>query len=131
MEDRRMVHNLIKKLIEKTEQGRIEWSHEENAVGPWAQTTRPSTSSFTLSLTRGTVSVWSVDGDDLHPFIFEVRGDRGQVVEAVETQRLNGNDPRDFSSMEKDVKTLYEAARRNALNIDSVLNQMLEDLEGK
>ncbi|QCW77450.1 hypothetical protein EQG64_08010 [Streptomyces sp. S6] len=126
-----MVHNLVKKLIEKTEQGRIEWSHEENAVDPWAQTTRPSTSSFTLSLTRGTVSVWSVDGDDLHPFIFEVRGDRGQVIEAIETQRLNVEDGRNFSPIERDVEKLYEAARRNALNIDSVLSQMLEDLEGK
>lgn len=131
MEDIRVVHSLVKKLIEKTENGRIDWSHEENAIDPWAQTTRTSTSTFTLSLTRGTVSIWSVDGDDLHPYIFQVRGDRGQVVEQVETPRLMADDGRGFSPLEDDVKVLYDSARRNALNIDSVLRQILEDLDDK
>ncbi|MFC8018897.1 hypothetical protein [[Kitasatospora] papulosa] len=132
MTDIRMIHSLVKKLITKTEQGRLEWSHEESAIDPWAQGgNRTSTSVFTLSLTRGTVSIWSIDGDDLHPFTFQVRGERGQVVEQVETPRLNMGDEREFSPFENEIKELYESARKNALNIDAVLRQMLEDLDGK
>ncbi|MFI6609711.1 hypothetical protein [Streptomyces sp. NPDC050507] len=135
VEDIRMVHMLVKKLINKTEQGRLEWSHEENPIDPWAErgsrNTRSSTSTFTVSLTRGTISIWSVDGDDLHPYTLQVRGERGQVVEEVETPRLNAEDEHAFTPLQNDIKDLYLSARRNALNIDAVLRQMLNDLDDR
>ncbi|WP_159024448.1 hypothetical protein [Streptomyces scabiei] len=129
MENEQVLQTLINKLIAKTGEGRLEWSHENNS-DPWArQSDTPP--SYTVSLTRGTISIWSVDGDDLHPFIFQIRGDRGQVVEQIETPRINVSDEREYSSFESSIKTLYQSARRNALNTDAVLRQMLEDLDGK
>ncbi|MEU6080120.1 hypothetical protein [Streptomyces sp. NPDC047108] len=114
-------------MINKTRGGRIEWAHE-GGEDPWAAQSQPDT--FSISLTRGTAAIWSVDGDHMHPYVFQVRGDRGQVVEQIETTRPF-EDQAGWDSMETDIQELYEAARRNALNIDSVLRQMLEDLDDK
>ncbi|MFF0550256.1 hypothetical protein ACFYUL_14955 [Streptomyces sp. NPDC004311] len=105
---------LIDTLIIKTKERRIEWEEDESG------------DAFALSLTRGTVTVWSADGDGMHPFILRIRGDRGQIVEQVETARPY--EEHTWSRMDLSIQHLHELARRNALNIDEVIDRIIEDL---
>ncbi|MDX3530951.1 hypothetical protein P1P75_32235 [Streptomyces sp. ID05-39B] len=129
MENEQMLHALIEKLIEKTKEGRINWTDQESVET--RELGSRSFASFTLSLTRGTISIWSTDGDDLHPYVFQIRGDRGQVVEQIETSRILATEDREYTQIENSIRVLYDLARRNALNTDSVLRQILDDLNGK
>ncbi|MER6035474.1 hypothetical protein ABT133_16385 [Streptomyces sp. NPDC001835] len=122
METSQMLRQLVKTLIETTREGRVEWAADESDG--------PDSDTFMLSLTRGSVFVWSVDNDGAHPFVFQVRGARGQVVERIETTRPF-EEGQEWTPLEDDIRKLYDLARRSALNIDEVLTQMINDLRSK
>ncbi len=62
------------------------------------------------------------DNDGAAPYYLQVVDPDGSIVETVRTNENDG-------LADRLLPMLYEAARRNALNIDQVVDDILKDLE--
>lgn len=84
------------------------------------QWTKPSrgTTIFVVQIADGaSAQVVSVDGDGVAPYRLDIRNSQGDIVESK--RDTNGTW----------LKELYEAARRNALGTDKVINSILDALK--
>lgn len=104
---------LIEALHRATEEGRVEWE----AVTPDASADE---STYVVSLTHGTVAIWSRDRDGMAPFILQIRGDRGQVVDEIPSHRDAHSDG---------ITSLYQLASGSARNANAVIDSLLDDLD--
>jgi hypothetical protein len=76
-----------------------------------------------LERPTGKLLLESVDGDGNHPYRFEVFNADGRSI--VEAETIVGER---YGPWEAEIEVLYEAARRNALGVDSVLRGLEDDL---
>lgn len=66
----------------------------------------------------------SVDGDGRHPYALDVLNQQGTIVESFNTNEL--------SSEAGDVlESLYHTARRNATNIDKIIQALVEEVRDR
>ncbi|MER7933258.1 MULTISPECIES: hypothetical protein [unclassified Streptomyces] len=107
---------LVNALIESTQQGRIEWE----SIDP---TQSPEEGTFSVSMTHGTVMIWSRDRDGVPPFVLQIIGDRGQVVEEILSHREVM--PRGLTEQ---ISQLYSLACGSTIASDRVIDSLLNDL---
>ena len=106
-------------LTEPTRTRHIRWATE-------------GSSSFLLSIPSGSVRIRSMDGDGMWPYELQILDENGVSVETAETEveREAGqgmtlkNTPLSLALSE-----LYEAARDNSLNVETVMENILRDVE--
>jgi hypothetical protein len=80
-----------------------------------------SPSSFAFSRGRSSVTISSIDSDGQAPFLLEVYDSMGAIVDSYATTM-------GFGAARDDLAGLFHAARRQALRVDMVINDLLTDL---
>lgn len=101
-------------LVERTREGRIAWKALEGGTG------------FRLTTKRGSTEIVSVDEDGLLPYQLRVYDPHGTVVETLDW--IPSEEP--YGPLPNRVMAdLYSAARRSALNIDTVIRGILDEID--
>ncbi|MEU6010224.1 hypothetical protein [Streptomyces sp. NPDC047453] len=111
--DQEKLLTLINSLISATEAEKVEWTSTSTQSAPTEDT-------YSLSLTRGTVIIWSQDGDGTFPFMLQIRGDQGQVVEEI---RSAGG-----GLVADGIAELFRVAMNSARNANAVIDSLIDDL---
>ena len=105
MEPTNKLLQLVETLINRTTAGKANWS----------QGSQDDT--FLWSTTSGSVAVFPKDHDNQPPYVLRVLGSQGEVLE--EEVFFGGYEGFDA------VVALFKVARRNALDIDSMISNFL------
>lgn len=103
------IATLISTLLKQTSNGELQW----------AQTERPAT--FQASFPRYTVRIYPVNND----YVLQILNDQGDTVEEIA-------DPDLRDVMEDPYRTmgeLHDSARRNAMGVESALDEILNFLD--
>jgi hypothetical protein len=103
---------LSRRLSAATDAGQLEWTAEDDT-------------SFMWSGSRGAVSVRSRDGDGEEPFEIDVFSAAKQKVETLGSEWTADEQP---AAWNEAVARLYRAARRQALGVDRILEDLLNEL---
>lgn len=123
------IRTLLGRLIKLTDRGDLSWEEESPSRGV-------SGDRFSASTPTATFYVGSADGDGAPPYIFEVRGEDGSLIEKVRhplpRSPFSFPDIADMGGrigLENSMHELYTTARRSALDIDSILDSIIQDLD--
>ncbi|WP_155053866.1 hypothetical protein [Streptomyces blattellae] len=121
-------------LLSLTEAGRLDWE----SVGI------PRAPKFATSLADASFVVYSKDNDGLSPHILELRNNNGETVETLRTKapirrpsrsEQESDAEEEYRSATRAVnlklRNLYNEARRNAMNVDSFLDSLVDQLESQ
>lgn len=103
---------LSKRLRAATDEGRIEWTAEDDT-------------SFLWNGSSGAISVRSRDGDGEEPFELDVFSSAKQKVETLGSEWTEDEQPAPWNEA---LTRLYRAARRKALGVDRILDDLLAEL---
>jgi hypothetical protein len=103
---------LSRRLKAATEAGQLEWTAEEDTAFLWTGE-------------RGAVSVRSRDGDGLEPYEVDIFNARRQKVETLGSEWTADEQPAPWNDA---VARLYRAARRQALGVGRLLDDLLAEL---
>lgn len=102
-------------MLRMTTEGQLEWE-----VDPWDKGT------YTVALPAYSASISSEDSDGLQPFSLQLFDSQGQSFEVISSDR---NSDGEWTGRSGDLASLYEAARRKALNTDAALDGFLGALK--
>jgi hypothetical protein len=112
--------DLTNRLIAGTELGQVDWQTTDNETA------------FVCTLRAASVAITSVDDDGVSPFSLLILDQSGDVVDSLTTrvQRLPAQDSGQIrvAPWNEPLERLYEVARRNALNIDKIVDELLAEL---
>lgn len=103
---------LSKRLRAATDEGQLEWTAEDDT-------------SFVWTGSNGAVSVRSRDGDGEEPFELDVFSPTRQKVETLGSEWTEDERPAPWNEA---LTRLYRAARRKALGVDRILEDLLSEL---
>ena len=103
---------LTRRLRAATDAGKLEWSAEENTTFLWTGTS-------------GAVAVRSRDGDGEEPYQVDIYSSDRQKVETLGSEWSPDEQPAPWND---GVARLYRAARRQALGVDRILEDLLGEL---
>lgn len=103
---------LSKRLRAATDEGKLEWTAEEDTTFLWTSA-------------RGAVAVSSRDSDGEEPYELDVFSVAGQKVETLGSEWTADEQPAPWNDA---VARLYRAARRQALGVDKILEDLLAEL---
>lgn len=103
---------LSKRLRAATDAGQLEWTAEEDTAFLWTGA-------------RGAVGVRSRDRDGEEPYELEVFSAARQKVESLSSEWTADEQPAPWNDA---VARLYRAARRQALGVDRILQDLLGEL---
>jgi hypothetical protein len=103
---------VARRLRTATDQGQVEWTAEDDT-------------SFLWSGSRGAISVRSRDGDGEEPFELDVFSAAKQKVETLGSEWTEDEQPAPWNEA---LTGLYRAARRKALGVDRILDDLLAEL---
>ena len=103
---------LSRRLSAATDAGQVEWMADEDTAFSWIGT-------------RGAVSVRSRDGDGEEPFELDVFSAAKQKVETLGSEWTEDERPAPWNDA---IARLYRAARRQALGVDRILEDLLGEL---
>ena len=103
---------LSKRLRAATDEGQLEWTAEDDT-------------SFVWTGSNGAVSVRSRDGDGEEPFELDVFSATRQKVETLGSEWTEDERPAPWNEA---LTRLYRAARRKALGVDRILEDLLGEL---
>lgn len=103
---------LSKRLRAATDEGQLEWTTEDDT-------------SFVWTGSNGAVSVRSRDGDGEEPFELDVFSPTRQKVETLGSEWTEDERPAPWNEA---LTRLYRAARRKALGVDRILEDLLSEL---
>jgi hypothetical protein len=111
--------DLAKSLLKRTEDGNISWTTTDNE------------SVFLFSGTNTSVRVSSyIDDDNDMRTKMSLLNSRGTVVESLESEFRRGPfDEVQPAPWNQTLNDLYHSAKRSALNVDAVLDDLLADLD--
>lgn len=104
--------SIIRKLIEKTDSGELDWETTE------------ATGTYQVSFPRFSVRIFSQDGDigpDIH---VQVISEDGSILDDVKDGDLSQLMPGAFTLM----SNLLQNARRCAMGVDAALDALLKEL---
>lgn len=118
MQSRDRIAELVAALTNQTKADRVNWEVVDEG-GQQFQYSTPSSS----------VLIRTKDGDGVAPYVIEIYDNHGDMVESVRTTVEDRDDPWSSGSFNAAVEELFTLARRNALNIDGVLDDLLESLK--
>jgi hypothetical protein len=103
---------LCERLVAATTVGKAEWEQEEETAFRWR---RPG----------GTVAVRSRDRDGEPPYELVIFGPKGEKVESMLSEWTAEEEPAFWNQALVD---LYRAARRRALGVDMILDDLFAEL---
>ena len=103
---------LSKRLRAAADEGQLEWTAEDDT-------------SFVWTGSNGAVSVRSRDGDGEEPFELDVFSPTRQKVETLGSEWTEDERPAPWNEA---LTRLYRAARRKALGVDRILEDLLGEL---
>jgi hypothetical protein len=103
---------LSKRLRAATDEGQLEWTAEDDTSFVWTGST-------------GAVSVRSRDGDGEEPFELDVFSPARQKVETLGSEWTDDERP---AAWNEALTRLYRSARRKALGVDRILEDLLGEL---
>lgn len=103
---------LCGRLQVATDAGQLEWTAEDDTTFLWSGST-------------GAVSVRSRDGDGEEPFVLDVFGAAKQKVETLTSEWTADEQPAPWNDV---LARLYRAARRPALGVDRILDDLLAEV---
>ena len=109
VEDR--LHRLAKRLVELTDRRKIQWEAFDATT-------------FRYERASGTIWISSRDTDGSPPYFLGVENDDGVTLESLRTSPLM-SPPEPWDD---ELEALYETARRQALDIEATLDNILKDL---
>ncbi|MGH3021341.1 MAG: hypothetical protein ACRDOP_04930 [Gaiellaceae bacterium] len=103
---------LSRRLRAATDEGQIEWTAEDDT-------------SFLWTGASGAISVRSRDGDGEEPFELDVFSAARQKVETLGSEWTTDEQPAPWNDA---LTGLYRSARRRALGVDRILEDLLGEL---
>jgi hypothetical protein len=103
---------LSRRLQVATDAGQLAWTAEDNTTFVWAGSS-------------GAVGIRSRDGDGEEPFELDVFGAAKQKVETIASEWTQDEQPAPWNDA---LARLYRAARRKALGVDRILEDLLAEL---
>ena len=103
---------LSERLRSATDDGRVEWALEDDTSFFWAGAS-------------GSVGVRSRDGDGEEPFELALYSAAKQKVETLTSEWSDQEEP---AAWNDPLARLYRAARRQALGVDRILDDLLAEL---
>lgn len=103
---------LSRRLSVATDAGQLDWTVEDDTTFLWTGS-------------RGAVSVRSRDGDGEEPFELDVFSAAKQKVETLGSEWTEDERPAPWNDA---IARLYRAARRQALGVDRILEDLLGEL---
>lgn len=103
---------LSSRLRVATDSGELEWTAEDDTTFLWTGSS-------------GAVSVRSRDGDGEEPFELDVFSAARQKVETLSSEWTADEQPAPWNDA---LARLYRAARRKALGVDRILDDLLAEL---
>ena len=103
---------LSKRLRVATDAGQIDWTADDDMTFLWTGSS-------------GAVSVRSRDGDGEEPFELDVFGATHQKVETLTSEWTQDEQPAPWNDA---LARLYRAARRRALGVERILDDLLAEL---
>jgi hypothetical protein len=103
---------VARRLRAATDEGQVEWTAEDDT-------------SFLWSGSRGAIKVRSRDGDGEEPFELDVFSSAKQKVETLGSEWTEDEQPAPWNDA---LTGLYRAARRKALGVDRILDDLLAEL---
>ena len=103
---------LSRRLQVATDAGQLEWLAEDNTTFVWTGSS-------------GAVGIRSRDGDGEEPFELDVYGAAKQKVETIGSEWTQDEQPAPWNDA---LARLYRAARRRALGVDRILEDLLAEL---
>ena len=105
---------IVELLISKTADGDVIWEPTaEEGV-------------FTYSFPSHSVRLYTSDGPQGRDIVIDIINADGEVIEAVTDQDLQPSIPAAYTMM----AAMYETARRQASGVESVLDEILDQLRG-
>ena len=105
---------LIERLTRATERGVVAWQLQ-------------SETSFSYSTGSSSVIIASLDHDGQYPFVLRVLDNSGTELESELSHRGSLNYQE--RPLATEIERLYELARRSALNVDPVLDDLLNSVD--
>lgn len=118
--DNQKFNLILEKLLERTEEEKLEWKTTANR------------STFLVILEDGSISI-SHNFSDTDEFLdasefytFDFRNGNGDIVESVDISKFNGSDKttEEFEKAEK----IFNLARNQSLRVDQTVDRILEQL---
>ncbi len=103
---------LTGRLKAATDAGQLEWTAEEDTAFLW-------------TAAHGAVGVRSRDGDGEEPYELDVFSAERRKVETLASEWTTDEQPAPWNEA---VARLYRAARRHALGVDRILEDLLREL---
>ncbi len=103
---------LTRRLKAATDAGQLEWEAVEDTAFLWTGS-------------QGAVGVRSRDGDGEEPYELDIFGAERQKVETLVSEWAADEQPAPWNEA---VACLYRAARRQALGVDRILEDLLREL---
>jgi hypothetical protein len=112
--------DLAAQLLASTQKGSLEWIPSDD-----------TSTSFQTARRSGSVEITSDDKDGAFPYTLTVYDSGGRRVESLTTGYFMNDaglsaGPREWNEL---WKQLYEAARGRALNIDTVIRSLIDELK--
>jgi hypothetical protein len=104
------LQGLIKRLLELTQKGIIHWSRDlRRSLGE----------SYSVSLTEATIRIRSLRDNQRPPHVLQIMNSEGILIDDILAENPE----------EADMLTeLYRLARREALNVDGVIDSLIREL---
>ena len=103
---------VARRLRAATDEGQVDWTAEDDT-------------SFLWNGSSGAISVRSRDGDGEEPFELDVFSAAKQKVETLGSEWTEDEQPAPWNEA---LTRLYRAARRKALGVDRILDDLLAEL---
>ncbi|MFI7433244.1 hypothetical protein [Micromonospora haikouensis] len=114
------LHNLVKRLIFATDTGRLEWQSTDRPLA------------FQCTVGRNSILVATVDDDGQAPYILEILDASGVLIESLQSGYATISTPGGRQQIKREwndeLAELHEIARRQVLNLDKLINDLLSQL---
>ena len=104
------IADILMKLLERTDQGKVSWDGA------------PSDDTFIVTLGSVSVSIGTLD-PFLDEVVLRISNNEGRLLESLDTMSAEGR------SLKNHLLDLYFKVRRQALGVDSQLDDLLKALE--
>jgi hypothetical protein len=111
---------LVDRLSILTKRGIIHWQKSRQLRATLIISSNRGPEPFSMSLTETTIRIRSRDGDGIPPFVLEILDSEGLTIQVYEATSPQEGDMLAY---------LYQLVRRDALNVEGVIDSALRDLD--
>ncbi len=108
------LEKIVMGLVQPTKDRKVEWSTRDGET-------------LTLAIPSGTILLTTRDRDGEPPYKVEIYDASGTAIESF-AKAINRAPTPEEADLDTKIKALYAVARRNAMNVDKVLDAIIDDL---